>query len=236
MTDSALVNTRSLKTKYRTIGRLLADRYGFPTWRQHLPPVDELIDTILSQNTSDVNRDKAFDALKARFPTWEAVRDAPVEEIIKAIAPAGLANTKGPCIQQTLRQITEERGAITLDFLADMDLTQGKAWLTHFNGVGPKTAAIVLLFAFNKPAFPVDTHVHRVTQRLGLIGPRVGREQAHVDLEAIIPADEFYQAHLNFIQHGRTICQARRPLCEHCPLTHHCDYYQKASIEGIEHA
>ncbi len=233
MTDSALVNTRSLKTKYRAIGRLLADQYGFPTWRQHLPPVDELIDTILSQNTSDVNRDKAFDALKARFPTWEAVRDAPVEEVIKAIAPAGLANTKGPCIQQTLRQITQERGAITLDFLAEMDVPSAKAWLTHFNGVGPKTAAIVLLFAFDKPAFPVDTHVHRVTQRLGLIGPKVSREQAHVDLEAIIPADEFYQAHLNLIQHGRTICQARRPLCERCPLTQHCDYYQKASIEGI---
>jgi endonuclease-3 len=236
MTNGAAAKTKSLKSKYRAISRLLADLYGFPTWRQHLPPIDELIDTILSQNTSDINRDKAFDALKARFPTWEAVRDAPVADVIKTIAPAGLANTKGPCIQQTLRQITEERGGITLEFLTDMDVTEAKAWLTHFNGVGPKTAAIVLLFAFNKPAFPVDTHVHRVTQRLGLIGPKVGREQAHVDLEAIIPPDEFYQAHLNFIQHGRTICQARRPLCERCPLTKHCDYYQKASIEGIANA
>src|SRR5712692_4205663 len=218
--------TSALITKYQAISQIMAQHYGFPTWRQHLPPVDELIDTILSQNTSDLNRDKAFNALKARFPTWEAVRDAPVEEVIDLIRPAGLSQTKGPCIQQTLRQITEEHGAITLDFLQDMDTDEAKSWLTHFNGVGPKTAAIVLLFAFNKPAFPVDTHVHRVTQRLGLIGPKVGREQAHLNLEAIIPSAEYYQAHLNFIQHGRTICQARRPLCERCPLTAQCDYFR----------
>jgi endonuclease-3 len=224
-----------LKKKYQAIGTALSDTYGFPTWRQHLPPVDELVDTILSQNTSDVNRDKAFDALKGRYPTWEQVRDAPVKEVIDLIRPAGLSQTKGPCIQDTLRQITAERGAITLDFLQDMPTEEGKAWLTHFNGVGPKTAAIVLLFAFNKPAFPVDTHVHRVTQRLGLIGPKVGREQAHLDLEAIIPPAEFYQAHLNLIRHGREVCQARRPLCENCPLTAFCDYYHSHLTEGKAH-
>jgi len=219
-------NMKSLRDKYKVIARLLAERYGFPTWRQHLPPVDELIDTILSQNTSDINRDKAFDRLRARYPTWEQVRDAPTAEVIDLIRPAGLSLTKGPVIQSVLREITEQCGRINIDFLEDMDIDGAKAWLTHFNGVGPKTAAIVLLFAFNKPAFPVDTHVHRVTQRLGLIGPRVGREQAHVDLEAIIPPDEFYQAHLNMIQHGRTLCRAQRPLCEQCPLTQVCDYYK----------
>lgn len=219
---------RALRAKYEEIFRLLAETYGYPTWRQHLPPVDELVDTILSQNTSDVNRDKAFDRLRERFPTWEAVRDAPVEQVIDAVRPAGLADTKGPRIQQVLRQIGEEHGSITLDFLADMDIDEAKRWLTQFNGVGPKTAAIVLLFAFNKPAFPVDTHVHRVTQRLGLIGPKVGREQAHIDLEAIIPPEQFYQAHLNIIQHGRAVCRAQRPFCERCPLTALCDYYQQS--------
>ena len=221
-----------LRAKYEVIARLLSERYGFPTWRQHLPPVDELIDTILSQNTSDINRDKAFEQLRARYPTWEQVRDAPTAEVIDLIRPAGLSLTKGPVIQSVLREITEQCGTINIDFLATMDINEAKAWLTHFNGVGPKTAAIVLLFAFNKPAFPVDTHVHRVTQRLGLIGPKVGREQAHIELEAIIPPGEFYQAHLNMIQHGRTVCRAQRPLCEQCPLTEVCDYYRSTFIEG----
>ncbi|MEP7288801.1 MAG: endonuclease III [Chloroflexota bacterium] len=230
-----MTNLTTLRTKYQIIFDLLETLYGFPAWRQHLPPVDELIDCILSQNTSDLNRDKAFEALKARFPTWEAVCDAPVEEVIDLIRPAGLSQTKGPVIQNVLREIQAERGMISLDFLAKMDTEQAKRWLTHFNGVGPKTAAIVLLFAFNKPAFPVDTHVHRVTQRLGLIGPKTSREQAHVVLEAIIPPEQFYQAHLNMIQHGRTVCQARRPLCERCPLTGQCDYYQQVIIEGKFH-
>src|SRR5258705_8220325 len=142
------------RLKYREVFRLLAELYGFPAWRQHLPPLDELVDTILSQNTSDVNRDKAFDQLRARFPTWEAVRDAPIEDVIEMIRPAGLAQTKGPCIQRVLKEITEERGSLSIDFLAEMEISEAKDWLTHFNGVGPKTASIVLLFAFNKPAFP----------------------------------------------------------------------------------
>ncbi len=223
-----------LRKKYQQIAHLLAEQYGFPTWRQHLPPVDELVDTILSQNTSDVNRDKAFDLLRARFPTWEAVRDAPLNAVIDAIRPAGLADTKGPRIQQVLRLLTERCGSITLDFLKDMEIEAAKNWLTGINGVGPKTAAIVLLFAFNKPAFPVDTHVHRVTQRLGLIGPRTSREQAHVDLEAIIPPDDFYQAHLNLIRHGREVCNARRPLCERCPLTTLCDYYRTRNVKDAD--
>lgn len=214
------------REKYQIIARILADTYGYPTWRQHLAPVDELVCTILSQNTSDTNRDRAYTALCARFPTWDAVRDAPLEAVIDAIRPAGLANQKAPRIQAALRYLTEQQGAITLDFLNDMSLDEARAWLTGINGIGPKTAAIILLFAFNRPAFPVDTHVHRVTRRLGLIGPKTTAERAHAELEAIIPPEDYYPAHLNLIRHGREICHARNPRCTICPLAPHCDYYQ----------
>jgi endonuclease III len=214
------------RKQYTPIAQLLTDTYGYPEWRQHLPPVDELVSTILSQNTNDGNRDKAFDALKARFPAWEAVRDAPIEAVTEAIRPAGLANQKAPRIQAALRHITETQGAITLDFLAAMDVADARQWLTTLKGIGPKTAAIILLFAFNKPSFPVDTHVHRVTRRLGLIGPKTSAERAHQVLEAIIPPDEYYPAHLNIIRHGRQVCRARLPRCEECPLTTYCEYYQ----------
>jgi endonuclease-3 len=216
----------SLQTKYQHVAAALAARYGFPAWRQHLPPVDELVDCILSQSTSDTNRDMAFALLKGRFPSWEAVRDAPVEQVVEAIRPAGLANQKGPRIQEVLREITRQRSSITLAFLEQMRVDEARQWLTSLHGVGPKTAAIVLLFAMNKPAFPVDTHVHRVSQRLGLIGPKVSAEQAHPLMEAIVPPDRYYQAHLNIIEHGRKVCQARKPQCEQCPLTAWCDYYQ----------
>lgn len=214
------------REKYQIIARILADTYGYPTWRQHLAPVDELVCTILSQNTSDTNRDRAYTALCARFPTWDAVRDAPLEAVIDAIRPAGLANQKAPRIQAALRYLTEQQGTITLDFLNDMSLDEARAWLTGINGIGPKTAAIILLFAFNRPAFPVDTHVHRVTRRLGLIGPKTTAERAHAELEAIIPPEDYYPAHLNLIRHGREICHARNPRCAICPLAPHCDYYQ----------
>ncbi|MCZ7543485.1 MAG: endonuclease III [Anaerolineae bacterium] len=215
-----------LRAKYETIADLLKATYGAPTWRPHLSPVDELVSTILSQNTNDGNRDRAFMQLRARFPTWEAVRDAPEHEVIEAVRPAGLANHKGPRIQAALRHLTETQGRITLDHLEDMPLEEARAWLTGIDGVGPKTAAIILLFAFGKPAFPVDTHVHRVSKRLGLIGPKVSREQAHADLEALVPPADYYVFHLNMIAHGRALCYARTPACARCPLSAHCDYFQ----------
>jgi endonuclease-3 len=169
----------------------------------------------------------AFDSLKARFPTWELVRDAPVEDVVAAIRSAGLANQKAPRIQAALRYIEETQGKISLDFLSDLDIDKAKAWLTGISGIGPKTAAIILLFSFDRPAFPVDTHIHRVTGRLGLIGSKTNAERAHVELEAIIPPEDYYPAHLNIIRHGREICHARQPRCEECPLTVYCDYYQK---------
>lgn len=189
-------------------------------------PLAELVNTILSQNTNDRNRDIAFARLLARYPTWEAVRDAPAAEVIEAIRPAGLAPSKGPRIQGVLRRITAERGELSLDFLRDMPFEEARAWLRDLDGVGPKTAAIVLLFSLGLPAFPVDTHIHRVTLRLGLIPPKTSREAAHDLLEALVPVELTYPLHLEIIQHGRSVCQARRPRCEACVLQDLCDDFK----------
>jgi endonuclease-3 len=215
------------KSKTAQIHQRLLQAYGEPAWRPHLEPVAELVSTILSQNTNDVNRDVAFDRLRQRFPSWEAVRDADPGEVIDAIRPAGLANQKGPRIQQALRIITAARGALSLDFLADMPLDEAKAWLTSIQGVGPKTAAIVLLFSLGRPAFPVDTHVHRVSKRLGLIGPRISREKAHDLLADMVNPDDYYAFHLNLIRHGREVCSSRNPACPNCVLNDLCTYYQE---------
>jgi len=219
-----------LREKARLIHDQLLETYGEPE-RHRLDPVSELVCTILSQNTNDLNRDVAYETLRARFPTWEAVRDAPVEEVVEAIRPAGLANQKGPRIQQALRAITEERGKLELDFLADLPVEEAKAWLTRLKGVGPKTAAIILLFSLDRPAFPVDTHVHRVSQRLGLIGPGVTAEQAHDLLEDLIPPENYYAFHLNLIEHGRLVCKAGRPRCEVCTIREYCDYYARVTTD-----
>lgn len=245
MTPAATPNTRSLKAKVRAVNRLLIEAYGLParpawagtvglidpsearlTW-EPIDPLDELINTILSQNTNDLNRDRAYRALRSAFPTWAAVRDAPTKRVIAAIKPAGLANQKGPRIQKVLERITAERGQLDLNFLADMDTAEAKAWLTSLDGVGPKTASIVLLFALGKPAFPVDTHIHRVTGRLGLIPPKTTADQAHEILEALVPPEWYHPFHLLVIQHGRKVCKAQRPLCEICPLQKHCVDYQR---------
>jgi len=211
--------------------RLLAF-YGEPVWRNPLPAVDELVSTILSQNTNDLNRDRAFEGLRAKFRTWEEVRDAETHDVIDAIRPAGLANQKGPRIQQVLRSITEERGSLDLSFLADLSVDEARAWLMRFNGVGPKTAAIVLCFSLNKPAFPVDTHIYRVTGRIGLRPERMTVEQAHPYFENLFPPETYYAAHLNIIRLGREICQARRPYCEKCPILKLCDYGRKRLETG----
>lgn len=215
---------KSLAARAVKIHERLLEFYGEPIWRNPLPAIDELVSTILSQNTNDVNRDRAFEALRAKFPTWESVRDAKEKDVIEAIRPAGLANQKGPRIQQVLKAITEERGNLDLSFLAKMSVEDARDWLTKFNGVGPKTAAIVLCFSLGMPAFPVDTHVYRVTGRLGLRPERMTVEQAHPHLEALFPPKTYYAAHLNIIRLGREICTARKAMCEKCPLVKLCDY------------
>jgi endonuclease-3 len=201
----------------------LLEVFGEPIWRNPLPPVDELVSTILSQNTNDTNRDRAFHTLRAKFATWESVRDAKAEEVVTAIRPAGLANQKGPRIQQVLRQITEERGSLDLSFLKDVPLEEARGWLTRFNGVGPKTAAIVLCFSLGRPAFPVDTHIYRVSGRIGLRPKAMTVEQAHPHLEALFPPETYYAAHLNLIRLGREVCHARKPDCPKCPIRKLCD-------------
>jgi endonuclease-3 len=220
-----LQNLDSLIAKAIVVYDRLLKLFGLPEWRDPLPAIDELVSTILSQNTNDKNRDIAFNALIARFPTWEEVRDADPDEVINEIRPAGLANQKGPRMQQVLRQITEERGELNLDFLKDYAAEDALAWLTRFNGVGPKTASIVLQFALDIPAFPVDTHIYRVSGRLGLRPDKMTANQAHPHLAALFPPETYGPGHLNLIRLGREICLARKPKCDQCPLTDLCDYY-----------
>jgi len=216
------------RAKLKAIHKILLKTYGEPE-RSPLDAVSELVCTILSQNTNDNNRDRAYTALRAKFPTWEQARDAPTKQVIATIRPAGLANQKGPRIQKVLRRITELNPGqpLNIDFLADLPVDQAKLWLTSLKGVGPKTAAIVLLFSLNRPAFPVDTHVHRVTTRLGLIPEGTSAEKAHDLLEALVPPEWYYVFHLNVIAHGRAVCKAQRPRCETCPLQKNCEYFGK---------
>ena len=218
----------ALKKKTKSIHEALLKHYGTPKWTK-LDGVSELVGTILSQNTNDGNRDLAYSRLRARFPTWESVRDAKTEQVIDAIKPAGLANQKGPRIQGALRRITEERGKLNIDFLAKMTVGEAREWLLSINGIGPKTAAIVLLFCYDMPAFPVDTHVHRVTGRLGLRDEKMNADQTHDLMERLCPPGMEGPLHLNIIRHGREICHARNPECERCPLQKWCDYYRLAA-------
>lgn len=222
-----------LRAKAYAIHEKLVQTYGVPAWRPHLDAISEVVSTILSQNTNDENRDLAFNRLRATLPTWEMVRDAPVEEIATAIHPAGLAPQKAPRIKQALQFITTQRGTLDLDFLKDMPVRQAKDWLMQIKGIGPKTAAIVLLFALGRPAFPVDTHIYRVTRRLGLVDARASVRKAHEILEELLDPEMYYPFHLNVIRHGREVCQARKPRCAICVLKDLCDYYHNQKSGSI---
>lgn len=211
--------------RYPHVARILREVYGELTWAPGQGAMDELVSCILSQNTNDANRDRGFAALKSRYPSWQAVVDARTDDLINTIRPAGLANQKAPRIQQALRTIYNERGDYDIDFLNDLPLDEAKAWLTRMDGIGPKTAAIVLCFAFGRPAFPVDTHVNRVSKRIGLLPQSVSVEKAHDLMEDIVPPEDRFAFHIYLIRHGRDTCQARSPKCARCPLAAHCDYY-----------
>jgi endonuclease-3 len=211
----------------------LSAAFGPTVWRDPLPPVDELVCTILSQNTNDRNRDLAFKALKRRFPTWKEVMEADDDAIIDTIRIAGLANQKGPRIKAVLNQIFCERGNLDLSFLADLPLEEAREWLLRFKGVGRKTTAIVLQFSLNRPAFPVDTHIYRVTGRLGVRPTSMNVEQTHILLEKLIDPKNYYAGHLNLIRLGREICHARKPDCPVCPVNDLCVYYRNSS-SGIK--
>lgn len=211
----------------REVDERLERWQGPPSQRPLQDPLDELVQTILSQNTADVNSDRAYAALRERFGgDWEAVRNARLRELADTIRGGGLADTKARRIQLVLDQIAERVGELDLGFLRAIPLDEGRSFLLALDGVGPKTAACVLLFACGKPAIPVDTHVFRVSQRLGLLGPRTSPEQAHARLEALVDADRVYPFHMHLIRHGRELCRAQRPRCDACPLVEICAYAQ----------
>ena len=227
MADVAPYMADDLAAKVARIYEKLVGAYGIPPWRPSGDALGELIATILSQHTSDINSDRAYRQLRAAFPSWEEVRDAPVEAVEAAIRSGGLAQQKARRIQQILRILTERLagGPLTLDALDTMPLEDALAWLRELPGVGPKTAACVMLFSLGKPAFPVDTHVWRVTTRLGLLGAREDANDAHETLQALIPPEWRHTMHIDLIRHGRQICYARKPACFRCPLTAECRYF-----------
>lgn len=200
----------------------LDTEYGPVTWYQRKEPVPELVVTILSQHTSDLNAERAFKQLMETFGSLEAVARAAEDDIANCIRTGGLARVKAPRIKAVLNQILDARGGFDLDFLQNLPLNEAKAWLTSLPGVGPKTAAVVLLFALHMPAMPVDTHVHRVARRLGLISETTSANAAHDLLEPMVSPEDVYPLHVYLITHGRRVCRAQRPLCESCALLDGC--------------
>jgi len=225
-------NLDARKAKYAPIAASLTEVYGRLDWSRNQDGMDELISCILSQSTNDANRDRAFARLKERFPNWDAVRFADLDDLIEAVRPAGLANQKAPRIQDALAVIYEKVGDYSIDFLNDLSLDQAKAWLVSLKGIGPKTAAIVLCFAYGRPAFPVDTHIFRVSKRIGFLPEKISANDAHPVMEAIAPPDDYYQFHIQLIQHGRDTCHARKPACERCSICDHCDYFASAGVNA----
>ena len=237
----------------------LAAFHGLPTWERRLDPTSELVLTILTQNSADINAEKAYERLREAYPTngpavstelgggwggtglnpgvtpdWPAVEAAPLPELIDVIRPGGLAPQKAPRIQAALRRIREERGDYSLEFLGEMAPLDARAWLTAIDGIGPKTASIVLLFGFGMPLMPVDRHVERVSKRIGLIPPKATADQAHdLYLALLGPANEMgaptdpYAAHVLLIRHGRLVCHARNPECGRCPIAPRCRFVDR---------
>lgn len=189
--------------------------------------LDMLVSVILSQATSDANSDRTYDALKARFPTWDAALRARATAIADAIRLGGLANQKAAVIRALLKQIKERRGSLDLSFLRDLPSEEAAQYLSEFRGVGPKTVACTLLFACGKDIFPLDTHIFRILRRVGLIPAKCSDEFAHRVMNRVVPAGKFYSFHVNLIRHGRKLCRPRDPLCERCPIVEYCDYGQQ---------
>ncbi|MEX1171430.1 MAG: endonuclease III [Chloroflexota bacterium] len=227
----------------------LAARYGRPVWERRLDPTSELILTILTQNSADTNAEVAFEALRRAYPgggpaaphnpgagwggvglpegtapDWAAVEFAPLPELIDVIRPGGLAPTKAPRIQSTLRHIREERGEYSLDFLGDLTALEARAWLTAIDGIGKKTASVLLLFCFGQPLMPIDRHVERVMRRVGILPPKATLDEGHDLVLGLFEPDQMYEAHVNLIQHGRKVCHAQRPDHGACPLLPRCRF------------
>jgi endonuclease-3 len=231
---------------------VLQTMYGQPEWQRVYDPTSELVLTMLSANSADINAEKAFDALCRHWPVaasgsipdagsgfrpgwggvgiseggadWAAISDAALDELIDVIRPGGLAPTKAPRIQAVLRQIFSERGDYSLEFLGEMSPADALAWLTRINGIGRKTASVVLMFSFGMPLMPVDRHIERVSKRIGLVPPKATAEQAHDYLQSQLANERVHEAHVNLITHGRQTCHALRPACARCAVAPRCRY------------
>jgi endonuclease-3 len=213
--------------KARALNKRLTRLYGRKEVSGDENPLDTLIETILSQNTTDTNSHRAFQALRRRYPRWEKLLDADPRTVASTIRSGGLADIKARRIIGALRFIKKERGRLDLEFLREMSPGDADRWLAQIEGAGPKTRGIVLLFSLRMPAFPVDTHIHRVSKRLGLIGSRVSREAAQEELARLIAPTEYFNFHINLIEHGRRICHAREPECARCVVSGLCDFFAR---------
>jgi len=217
----------------RGIYQKLKDFYGEAPKPDDKSGVEYLVETILSQNTNDVNRDKAYQNLQDRYDSWKEVEKGDVDELTETIRVAGLGPTKANRIQNALRIVREETGGkYSLDFIRDMSVEEAKDWLENIPGIGPKTAAIILCFHFKKPVIPVDTHVHRISKRLGIIPKDASRKKAHKILDEKVPDDIKYGFHRLLITHGREHCKARNPTCGEGPLAERCIYWQEVVQKG----
>ena len=215
-------------SKTRDVHERLNQEYGIQAIKGYADPMHELIGTILSHRTTHANEVIAYRTMRERFPNWEQVRDAPLSDLIDAIKTANYPEIKAPYIQNLLTHLFREKGTANIDFLGDLSTEEAMNWLTTLPGIGLKTATILLLFTFHKPVLPVDTHVHRVTQRLGLIGPKVSAEKAHTLLLGYLPQDALtlFNFHKHFYWHGQRVCTWYDPKCHACVLRPLCDFYQ----------
>jgi len=229
----------------------LATIYGHPTWERRLDPTSELILTILTQNSADINAEVAFQELRKAYPgdgpveshkpgagwggfgladgvapDWARVEFAPIPELTDVIRPGGLANQKAPRLQATLRKIREESGDYALEFLGEMSALEARSWLTQIDGIGKKTASVLLLFCFGSPLLPIDRHVDRVMRRVGLLPPKASMDDAHDLVLGLFEPDQMFEAHVNLIQHGRKVCHAQRPDHDACPLRVRCRFVE----------
>ena len=222
-----------LQAKVHAVYVILLETYGNNPLVSRREPMHELISTMLSHRTTGANESKAYKQMRARFPTWDDVMNAPVDDLAQSIEPANFAPAKAVNIKEALSQIKADRGDFDLAFLRDVSVEEGMKWLTNLRGVGLKTASLVLLFCFAKPILPVDTHVHRVSQRLGLIAPKLNPTQAHEPLWQLLPHDAqwLYNYHVTMLRHGQRICTFNHPRCRQCPLLELCPYGQ-AKIGG----
>ncbi|MGI5816851.1 MAG: endonuclease III domain-containing protein [Armatimonadota bacterium] len=216
------------------VDELLEEYYG-PVPKHSEGALDSLIRTILSQNTTDANSFPAFERLRDHFEgDWERALEAGPEAYVPLIESAGLAPTKSKRIHAILRQLREQRGELSLDHVCEMEPDAAEEYLLGFKGVGPKTAAIVLLFECGMPFFPVDTHVHRITRRLGWVPEKASAERAYEILTDAVPSELHYQLHLNLVKHGRATCHPSRPRCHACPISRFCDAYKDGEVEVRE--